>query len=176
MLEPGLSDQARAAAAKLVEAERDMQAARTDYHTAIRRLHLAGGSQREIADALSLSHQRVQQIINATGGSWWSRVWRTRNVTRDLVCTWCDRPDREVTKLIAGPDIFICDSCIDAAEHALQGSTGLSLQRASARAMRRCSFCRKRSGPNRVVIAGPAADVCEECLKICRQILDGRAA
>src|SRR5262245_48494756 len=119
MLDPGLYEQARAAAAELVEAERQVLRVRTDYHTAVRRLHLAGGSLSEIADALSLSHQRVQQIVNASGGSWWSRVWRTRNVTRDLICTWCDRPDREVSKLIAGPNVFICESCIEAAERAM---------------------------------------------------------
>src|SRR5438067_11516290 len=99
-------------AARFAESEREALLARADYHTAIRRLHLAGGSLREIADALSLSHQRVQQIVEGAGGSWWTRVWRTRNVTADLVCTWCDRPQSEVSKLIAGPNVFICESCI----------------------------------------------------------------
>src|SRR5712691_1495165 len=116
MLDPRLCEQARAAAGQLLEAERQVRMVRTDYHTAIRRLHLAGGSLREVAEALSLSHQRVQQIVDGAGGSWWSRVWRTRKITGDLVCTWCDRPQSEVTKLIAGPNVFICESCIEAAE------------------------------------------------------------
>ena len=37
--------------------------AKVDYHQAIRRLHAAGGSLREIAEALRMSHQRVHQII-----------------------------------------------------------------------------------------------------------------
>jgi DNA invertase Pin-like site-specific DNA recombinase len=37
--------------------------AKVDYHQAIRRLRAAGGSLREIAEALRLSHQRVHQII-----------------------------------------------------------------------------------------------------------------
>ena len=54
----------------LAEAERQAQLARADYHTAVRRLHLAGGSSREVAQALGLSHQRVQQIVNGAGGTW----------------------------------------------------------------------------------------------------------
>ena len=175
MLDPRLCEQARDAAAQLLEAERQVLMVRTDYHTAIRRLHLAGGSLREIAEALSLSHQRVQQIVEGAGGSWWTRVWRTRNVTADLVCTWCDRPQSEVSKLIAGPNVFICESCIEACERAMQGASGPGLTRAAMGAKRRCAFCRKRSGPARVVVVGAAADVCEACLGVCRQILDGRA-
>src|SRR5260370_31413615 len=37
---------------------------RAEYHQAIRRLHAAGASMREIADELGLSHQRVHQIVN----------------------------------------------------------------------------------------------------------------
>jgi hypothetical protein len=176
MLESGVVEQARAAAARLADAEAELRRVRTDYHAAIRRLHLAGGSVREIADALSLSHQRVQQIVTASGGSWWSRAWRTRNARRDLVCTWCDRPDHDVSKLIAGPDVFICEACVDTAERAMQGATGLAVKRAPERAKYRCSFCSKSSHPTRAVVVGPAANVCEACLIVCRQILDGRAA
>jgi hypothetical protein len=171
-----LCEHARAEAVRLREAERQVLLVRTDYHTAIRRLHLAGGSLREIADALYLSHQRVQQIVDGAGGSWWSRVWRTRASTSDLVCTWCDRPQSEVSKLIAGPNVFICESCIEAAEQALRGAPGLGLKLATARATGRCAFCRKRSSRKRPVVIGPAADVCEGCLRVCREILDGRAA
>src|SRR5712691_3191414 len=103
---------------RLAAAERDAQLSRADYHTAVRRLHLGGGSLREIAEALGLSHQRVQQIVRGAGGSWWQRVWRSRNAQRAAVCTFCQRPPSEVAKLIAGPNVFICDACITAAERA----------------------------------------------------------
>src|SRR2546425_707069 len=81
--------------ARFAEAERQALLARGDYHTVVRRLHLGGGSLREIAQALGLSHQRVQQIVKGAGGSWWQRVWRTRMVGRDAVCTFCDRSSSE---------------------------------------------------------------------------------
>jgi hypothetical protein len=176
MLDDELCQKARAAGARLVEAERQVLVCRTDYHTAIRRLHLGGASLREVARELSLSHQRVQQIVDGAGGSWWNRVWRTRNATRDLVCTWCDRPASEVSKLIAGPNVFICESCIETAERAMHGAPGVGLKRAASKPAGRCAFCRRRGSRQRVMIKGPAADVCDECLRICREILDGRAA
>src|SRR5437773_11798306 len=103
-LDEQMLKKAQREAARFAESERGALLARADYHTAVRRLHLAGGSLREIAERLGLSHQRVQQIVAAAGGTWWQRVWRTRSVRRDAVCTFCDRPPSEVEKLVAGPN------------------------------------------------------------------------
>jgi hypothetical protein len=54
-----------AARDRLVEAQHHADGARADYHHAIRRLHASGGSTREIARRLGLSHQRVHQIVDA---------------------------------------------------------------------------------------------------------------
>src|SRR5437870_6176157 len=116
MMNQELLERARAAQAAVAEAERQALLSRGVYHVAVRRLHLAGGSLREIAEALGVSHQRVQQIVNDAGGSWWRRVWRTRIVKRDAVCTYCGRPPGEVAKLIAGPNVYICDACVARAE------------------------------------------------------------
>jgi Clp amino terminal domain, pathogenicity island component/ClpX C4-type zinc finger len=50
---------------RFIEAQHGTDTARAEYHHAIRRLHAAGGSMREIAQALGLSHQRVHQIVDA---------------------------------------------------------------------------------------------------------------
>src|SRR3989449_11150016 len=118
-LDEQLLKKARTQGTQAAEAERQAQLARADYHTAVRRLHLAGGSLREIAEALGVSHQRVQQIVNDAGGSWWRRAWRTRIVKRDAVCTYCGRPPGEVAKLIAGPNAYICAACVARAEQPL---------------------------------------------------------
>jgi hypothetical protein len=172
-IDPGLLERARAAGDRLAEAERQAFLARADYHTAIRRMHLAGGSLREVAQALSLSHQRVQQIVRAAGGSWWM-VWKSRRAARDPVCTWCGRPPAEVSKLIAGPKVFICDACVEAAERGMSGAdgaTGGSRRPATAGTRPRCAFCRKRANETRRIVTG-AASVCSECLAVCREILD----
>jgi Clp amino terminal domain, pathogenicity island component len=55
--------EARELRSRLLELQHDADRAKLDYHHAIRRLHAAGGSMREIAEALDLSHQRVHQIV-----------------------------------------------------------------------------------------------------------------
>jgi hypothetical protein len=168
VLEDELLDKARAAGTRLAESERVALLARAEYHTAIRRLHLAGGSLREIGQALALSHQRVQQIVDDAGGSWWQRVWRTRNARRDAVCSFCGHPPSEVAKLIAGPNVFICDGCVSAAERTLADRAAPPFGRARTR---RCAFCGKKRP---VVAAAAEATVCGECLRPCREILDRR--
>ncbi len=65
----------------LIDLETQTAHTRVDYHAAIKKLHAAGGSLREIAEALELSHQRVHQIVEGaagppTGGPPWGRPWR----------------------------------------------------------------------------------------------------
>jgi hypothetical protein len=164
VLDSELLEKARAAGAQLGESERQALLARGEYHAAIRRLHLAGASLREIGQALALSHQRVMQIVDEAGGSWWQRVWRNRNVKRDAVCTFCGRPPSEVAKLIAGPDVYICDACVSAASRAAPPF-------ALATTARRCAFCGKKQ---RSLASAPEAGVCAACLRACREILEGR--
>jgi hypothetical protein len=173
-LDANLAARARAAAKELADAEQAELLCRAEYHTAVRRLHLAGGSLREIADALSLSHQRVQQIVSAAGGSWWRRVWRTRKVGPDAACTWCGRPAGEVAKLIAGPNVYICDVCVDAAErmHAGEGADTGSFARVERQSpTARCGFCARRASPERALITAAPGQICTDCLRICREIL-----
>lgn len=163
-----LLERARTMGTQLAEAERQALLTRAEYHTAIRRLHLAGASLREIAEALSLSHQRIQQIVDESGGSWWRRAWRSRSQPRAAICTWCGRPPGEVDKLVAGPNVYICDSCVLATER--------TLRRGDAVSKGRCSFCRKRAAHDRQIVDGDRANVCRDCLQVCREIMQLDAA
>src|SRR3982751_5564361 len=127
----------------MTSAEREALLARADYHTAVRRLHLGGASLREIAERLELSHQRVQQIVSAAGGSWGQRVWHSRKASRDAVCTFCGRSPSEVSKLIGGPNVLICDGCVAQAERAAGGAHSRAFV-PSRSAVALCSFCGKR--------------------------------
>ncbi len=60
---------ATAARDRLLDLQHGVEVARVDYHDAIRRLHARGGSLREIAESLGLSHQRVHQIVEPVDGS-----------------------------------------------------------------------------------------------------------
>ncbi len=67
--------EARRARRTLVDLESQTAHARVDYHHAIKKLHAAGGSLREIAEALELSHQRVHQIVDDVPGVPWPKAW-----------------------------------------------------------------------------------------------------
>jgi hypothetical protein len=169
---------ATAAGARLAAAEWQADRARTEYHHAVRRLHLAGRTVREVARSIGISHQRVQQIVRAGGGSWWSRVWRGRRVTEGMRCSFCGRPPEEVAKLIAGPRVYICDACVSCAERIFVGDSPSGDAGAgrfasvppTSRSV--CSFCGKKAESDSRLVASGQPRVCRKCLGICRDILD----
>jgi hypothetical protein len=57
--------EARETRDRLLELQHEAERARVDHDHAIRRLHAAGASMREIAEILGLSHQRIHQIVDA---------------------------------------------------------------------------------------------------------------
>jgi hypothetical protein len=63
-LDDAILNEARELRSRLLELQHDADRAKLDYHHAIRRLHAAGGSMREIAEELDLSHQRVHQVVD----------------------------------------------------------------------------------------------------------------
>jgi hypothetical protein len=179
-LDAELLEQARAAEARVIDAELDVVVARAEFHRAVRRLQLVGGSLREIADALGISHQRVHQIIEGAGGA---RPWRTKVLGRRrqgdqfLVCSFCGKNQKQVKKLIAGPGVYICDGCItlagqviatgEAAATPLSAVEPLGVDMTSGR----CSFCGKQRHQVSGIAAAADGTICTECLELCNEIL-----
>src|SRR4051812_48631716 len=64
-LDDRLLSEAKTVRERLLDLQHEVDLARVDYQHVIRRLHAAGGSMREIAEELGLSHQRVHQIVDA---------------------------------------------------------------------------------------------------------------
>jgi hypothetical protein len=184
MLEEELLAQAKQAEERLIEAEQDAEVARAEFHRAVRRLHLHGASLRELADELQLSHQRVHQIVEAAGGS---RRWRRRERTPpDLRCSFCGRPQRKTRKLIAGPGVYICETCVAVAdtvvtsERPAETALGIIESVPASDKRRRCSFCgkhRRHAAGLATTVDNPSggklkadAAICSECLALCREI------
>lgn len=181
-LDSELLGQARAAETRVIDAEHDAEVARAEFHRAIRRLQLAGGSLREIAQALGLSHQRVHQIVEAAGGS---RSWRGgRADTGELLsCSFCGKHQKQVKKLIAGPDVFICNGCIHRV-HTVLTSAGKTVSTPLTTIRRvgdddpeeRCGFCGKRRQQVAAMAAAGESRICTECLDLCDEILSDEFA
>ena len=179
-LDPDLLNEAKIAEADLVEAERAAESARAEFNRTVRRLHLAGASLREIATTLSLSHQRVHQIVKGAGGS---RPWRkAAKRPRPGPCSFCGRTAEQVKTLIAGPGVYICNRCIPVASEAIAtgkpfGPSGTAIAPVAAEAMtEKCSFCGKRRYQVPGLAAAHSARICAECLELCREILTERLA
>jgi hypothetical protein len=148
---------AQAAVTRRVEADAALAHARVDEARAIRLLHLAGGSVREIARALGVSHQRIQQQLDAVDDG---RGWKRRGKQpRPLVCSFCGGTQDEVAKLIAGPQVYICDRCV---EDARAGEFAPSQV---------CSFCAKHVTDEFAVAGVGMFAVCSECLDLCDEII-----
>jgi hypothetical protein len=177
--------EARQAQERLIDAERDADVARAEFHRAVRRLHLHGASLRELASGLGLSHQRVHQIVESAGGSRrWVRRDRARPDPGLLLCTFCGKGQKQVTKLIAGPSVYICDGCVDLAKVVLSDGQPVTTEIAELTAgpadkpRTQCSFCGKRRDQVPGLVVGsvqterkaPAA-ICTECLDLCIEII-----
>jgi hypothetical protein len=62
-LDEGSRAEADEARLRMLDAQHALDVARSDFHHAIRKLHAAGATMREVATAFGLSHQRVHQIV-----------------------------------------------------------------------------------------------------------------
>ena len=143
----------------------------------MRRLQLAGGSLRDIAEALGLSHQRVHQIVESAGGS---RSWRKGRAEAGelLSCSFCGKHQNQIKKLIAGPGVFICNECIHRV-HAVLAATGKTTSTPIARIAQvseadraeRCSFCGKRRHQVAAMASNGHKQICNECTGLCDEII-----
>lgn len=176
-LNADLLERAKAAEARVIDAEHTAEVARADFHQAVRRLQLAGASLREIADALGLSHQRVHQIVESAGGG---RRWRARQPSGALLsCSFCGRDQKHVKKLITGSGgVYLCDRCVYRADGVLATGRTDAAATGSIRAIgeeagaERCSFCGKRRAQVAGLAAAGRATVCDECLRLCHEVVE----
>ena len=189
-VDPELLTAARAAEARLIDAERAADIAQADFHHSVRRLQLAGGSLREIADALGLSHQRVHQIVEGAGGTRpWRRAARPGKGNPGpgamLECSFCGKPQKQVRKLIAGPGVYICNECIERADRVIAtgkpAATPLSAMTSAGDhnqygAPVKCSFCGKRRHQVTGLASAARVTVCTECLALCHEIINEELA
>jgi hypothetical protein len=172
VLDEVLLQEASESRERLIELEYEADRARLSFQHAIRKLHAKGGSLREIAEALGLSHQRVHQIVEGAEGK-----VALKNARSEIACSFCGLPKSEARRIVAGPDVFVCDRCIalasevvDRGESQVNERVALVLVSDSSLA---CSFCGKKAqGATRMTTSGEVR-ICGDCLGLCNQILAG---
>jgi hypothetical protein len=185
VLDQTLLREAKQARDRLIGLQHEAELAQVSYQHTIRRLHGAGGSLREIADALGLSYQRVHQIVDVTTGKGAVKECQTK-----AVCSFCGADKSTVRRLIAGPGVLVCEQCV-AVAHDLLGVGG---ERGSERSRlvvldpadrkARCSFCGRKRQRVAGMVAAPdqppagkfarpsdVPRICNHCLTLCDEIL-----
>jgi hypothetical protein len=184
-LDKELVREAARAKEELAVAEHGAYRAKVHYHQAIRRLHAAGGSLREIAEAFRLSHQRVHQIINEVAEA---TRRREAQVLSGPVgpCSFCGRPHDVCAKLIVGPEVFICDRCVMqvtrlATGSAVEGQAERSMWLEPPESQAKCSFCGLEAKQVRHLVAsglpapagkfGELPRICDRCRDLGLEIL-----
>lgn len=178
-----------AARARLEALEDQTHEARGAFHQAIRRLHATGGSMREIAVALGMSHQRVHQIIGTDGivevepsavtdvsplpAPTTAGVAVAVTAGEDR-CSFCGAPRRELDKLLAAPGpVFICSGCVDAAAAVIAGRASTTLRAIPVEEDATCSFCGNASAVGGVMAesAGGHPRICTRCTDTCVRLV-----
>ncbi|HVK20516.1 MAG TPA: ClpX C4-type zinc finger protein [Actinokineospora sp.] len=171
-LDEELLRSAREAASRWSGVLGEAELAKADYHRAVRRLYLAGGSMREIADALDVSHQRVHQMIEEAGGT---AGWKPRQKAgADLACSFCGAAKTEVARLVAGPGVFICDGCVALSGQVIQEARSLTageshLDPVPVTSTLTCSFCSAAAAER--IVAGPGVRICDQCVQFCAEVM-----
>jgi hypothetical protein len=174
-LDAEMLDAALAAGTRLADAECAADIARADFHHAVRRMHLAGGSLPDIADALGLSYERAHQVAEGASSAWPSPPRALPG--NMLACSFCGKSQKQVSKLIAGPDVYICDECADKADRVMAtgevAATPLSAVKPIGVDVTRaqCSFCGKRRHQASGMALAAEGTICSECLALCLEII-----
>lgn len=95
-----------------------------------------------------------------------------------LSCSFCGKNQKQVMKLIAGPDAYICDGCVSLA-HAVIAEPGRTaptpiavIQMVNDEAgAEQCGFCGKRRDQVAAMASAGDRRICDECLELCDEIL-----
>lgn len=172
-LDEGLLRRAREAGSAAEDAQYRAELAKADYHHTVRLLHLAGATMREIADALGISHQRVHQIIELAGDGGWKPKKRAG---ADLACTFCGLDRGRVSRLIAGPGVYICTDCVALVGTVAAQGTTIQTDRTRLESMPAsdrvgCSFCGAEAATGTSMITGPGVRICPSCVQLCQEIV-----
>jgi ATP-dependent protease Clp ATPase subunit len=102
-----------------------------------------------------------------------------------FACSFCGRAQREVGKLVAGPMVFVCDTCVGATAKTLGDKPPDWTAIVPDGGAELCSFCGKPAGQVWRVIATSnrstwwpfrserprSVSICNECIELCNDFL-----
>ena len=101
---------------------------------------------------------------------------RERQVTERIRCSFCNKEQRNVRKIIAGPKVSICDECVDIcvdiiAEDEEAQSAFSTFSPGNAAAVN-CSLCEMSTAVDQCVVIPDRGPLCRVCIDIIRLATD----
>jgi hypothetical protein len=118
--------------------------------------------------ALAVGDEVVIRIIEASSCD----DPKSKEVTY-VECSFCGKRQADVAKLIAGPAVYICSECVGDCGAALANGepSGIITMVLSKTAEARCSFCGQKPIEVERIVGVRTARICNQCVKICGDIL-----
>jgi ClpX C4-type zinc finger protein len=100
-----------------------------------------------------------------------------------LRCSFCNKSQAQVRALIAGPNVFICDECVDICRDILDPAIGGTVEAAIREALLtkedapsalvlRCNLCRLPTPVRQLTRIPQRGAVCHACIDAIRQVID----
>jgi len=88
-------------------------------------------------------------------------------------CSFCGRAEIKPGKFVAGPNLCICNQCIEQASLALLDLSEDENHRFQAKAQDsvRCDFCGKKPKEVWRLLTANDKNICSECVEICNDVL-----
>jgi ATP-dependent Clp protease ATP-binding subunit ClpX len=180
--------EARQARERLIHVEQAAEVARAEFRRAVHRLAVHGSPPGDVAAALGLSHEQLDEMVQAAGG--FGRKDAAGPPRTDLACSFCGRSQHDVAKLIAGSGCYICDACVELAGGVVSGGSPAHTRLGPVRAvpkedgLARCRFCGKQrylvtgmaARPAETAGASGPAAICTECLSLSNEIIAEKRA
>jgi hypothetical protein len=94
-------------------------------------------------------------------------VARTTDNPNPKACSFCARDSNAVKRLVAGPDVIICDVCVGEAIVAFKDIEGRV-----APSKKRCCFCNQKSKAVGAMYARGEARICKSCTDVSQDVIE----
>jgi len=130
-------------------------------------------------EALALARSRnspflaVAEVLVEEAGA---AITRTPRGTPSYSCSFCGALDGDGKRLVAGPAVFICKSCVDSRAQQLASSGPTSHKNDASSVVsttprgQSCAFCNRPPSDGATMLVADAHFLCDGCLRICVEI------
>ena len=122
-----------------------------------------------------------ETLTRAFGDRWESQIPQFAEENKLLTCSFCNKGQNEVVKLIAGPSVHICNECVRTCDEILtkeniDGGEAQLETAAGAAEERLCGICMEARETDELIFLPHAAYMCAGCLEEIQLVRDMRQA